>query len=197
MKIVRASGSPRRKELLSYITEDFIVDASDIEEIVPKNIGAIGVSDYLARKKAESVAKKYDADCLIIGCDTSVILDDEIMGKPSDEKQCREYLEKLSGKMHLVNTGCCLIMNNFCFSFTETTEVYFRKLTDEEISDYIATGEPFDKAGGYGIQGKGSLLVEKINGDYFNVVGLPISRLNLKIKSFMEGKYRNGRKYKK
>ena len=191
MKIVLASGSPRRKELLSYITEDFIIDVSDIEEIVPENIESMGVSVYLAKKKAESVAKKYGDDCLIIGCDTSVILDDEIMGKPSDEKQCREYLEKLSGKMHLVTTGCCLIMNGVCLSFTETTEVYFRKLTDEEISDYIATGEPFDKAGGYGIQGKGSLLIEKINGDYFNVVGLPISRLNLKIKSLMKGNLKN------
>ena len=112
------------------------------------------------------------------------------MGKPSDEKQCREYLEKLSGKVHIVATGCCLILNGVSRKFTELTKVYFRKLSDSEISDYIATGEPFDKAGGYGIQGKGSLFIEKIEGDFFNVVGLPVCRLNTEI-SLMKGTLKN------
>lgn len=189
MKIILASGSPRRKELLSYITEDFEVSVSDVEEIIPENMKPLEASEYLAELKAKSVAEKYP-DSLVIGCDTSVILDDEIMGKPSDEKQCREYLEKLSGKVHIVATGCCLILNGFSRKFTELTKVYFRKLSDSEISDYIATGEPFDKAGGYGIQGKGSLFIEKIEGDFFNVVGLPVCRLNTEI-SLMKGTLKN------
>ena len=180
MKIILASGSPRRKELLSYITEDFEISVSDVEEIIPENINPLKASEYLAKLKAENVSEKYP-DSLVIGCDTSVILGSEIMGKPMDEKQCREYLEKLSGQVHTVATGCCLVFNGISKTFTELTKVYFKNLTDSEISDYIATGEPFDKAGGYGIQGKGSLFIEKIEGDFFNVVGLPVCRLNTEI----------------
>lgn len=181
MKIILASGSPRRKELLSCITENFEVSASDVEEIIPENINPLEASEYLARLKAENVAEKFP-DSLVIGCDTSVILDGEIMGKPADENQCREYLQKLSGKSHIVATGCCLILNGISKTFTEYTKVYFRSLTDSEISEYITSGEPFDKAGGYGIQGKGSLFITHIEGDFFNVVGLPVCRLNTEIK---------------
>lgn len=184
INIILASGSPRRKELLSYITENFQTITSNIEEIIPENINPLKASEYLAQLKAQNIADKYH-DSLVIGCDTSVIIDGEIMGKPADENQCREFLEKLSGKMHIVTTGCCLILNGISKSFTESTEVCFRNLTSDEISGYIASGEPFDKAGGYAIQGKGSLFIEKINGDFFNVVGLPVCRLNLEIKSIM------------
>jgi len=180
MKIILASGSPRRKELLSYITDDFEVSVSDVEEIIPENTNPFEASEYLAKLKAESVSEKYP-DRLVIGCDTSVILDGEIMGKPADENQCREYLERLSGKIHVVATGCCIILNGISKTFTEFTKVYFRNLTDSEITDYISSGEPFDKAGGYGIQGKGSLFITRIEGDFFNVVGLPVCRLNTEI----------------
>lgn len=182
MSIILASGSPRRKELMLNITDDFITEVSDVEEIIPENINPVEASEYLARLKAESVAVKYkNSDNIIIGCDTSVILDGEIMGKPIDYNQCFDYLSRLSGKMHIVTTGCCLIMNDSIKSFTEMTKVYFRKISSDEICDYISTGEPYDKAGGYGIQGKGSVFVEKINGDFFNVMGLPVCRLNMEI----------------
>ena len=102
------------------------------------------------------------------------------------KEQCKEYLKMLSNRTHQVVTGCCLKFGEKKTIFSEVTDVTFRKLDENEIDEYIATGEPFDKAGGYGIQGKGSLLVEKINGDYFNVVGLPVSRLNIEIKKFKE-----------
>jgi len=184
MEIVLASGSPRRRELLSYITENFKTAVSDVEEIIPKNINPFEVSEYLAELKAKSVAEQYPSD-IVIGCDTAVILDGEIMGKPDDENKCREYLKKLSGKVHVVTTGCCLILNGVSKTFTEYTKVYFRNLTDDEITDYISSGEPFDKAGGYGIQGKGSLFVTHIEGDFFNVVGFPVCRLNTEINSLI------------
>lgn len=184
MKIILASGSPRRRELLSYITENFNAVVSDVEEIIPVNMNPLEASEYLARLKAEDISEKY-SESLVIGCDTSVILDGEIMGKPLDENQCREYLEKLSGNVHIVATGCCLIFREKIKTFTEYTKVYFRSLTNEEIENYIASGEPFDKAGGYAIQGKGSLFINKIDGDFFNVVGLPLCRLNNEIKSMI------------
>ena len=116
----------------------------------------------------------------------NVVADGRILGKPADENQCREFLRLLSGKTHTVITGCCFVCGKTIKSFSVSTEVTFRDLSDSEISAYITTGEPFDKAGGYGIQGKGCLLVDKINGDYFNVVGLPVSRLNLEIIKFKE-----------
>ncbi|MDE5946242.1 MAG: Maf family protein [Oscillospiraceae bacterium] len=187
MSIILASGSPRRKELMSNITDSFMIEISDVEEIIPENINPVEASEYLARLKAESIAEKYkNSGNIIIGCDTAVILDGEIMGKPRNYSQCFDYLSRLSGKMHIVTTGCCLIMNDNIKSFTEITQVYFRKLSPDEIRDYIATGEPYDKAGGYGIQGKGSIFVEKINGDFFNVMGLPVCRLNLELKELVK-----------
>ncbi|MBE6860722.1 MAG: septum formation inhibitor Maf [Ruminococcus sp.] len=185
MKIILASASPRRKELLSLITNDFIVEKSDAEEILPVGISPSEASEYLAALKASDISVKFPND-IVIGCDTTVIIDNKILGKPQSDKQCSEYLRLLSGRTHQVITGCCIMCNAAKTSFSVVTDVTFRKLSDDDISSYIATGEPFDKAGGYGIQGKGSLLVEKINGDYFNVVGLPVSRLNIEINKFKE-----------
>lgn len=185
MNIILASGSPRRQELLNLITDDFSIEVSDVEEIVPDNISSADTAEYLASLKAQSVAENHPND-LVIGCDTVVVADNSILGKPADNNQCREYLNLLSGRTHTVITGCCLVCGDKKKSFSVSTEVTFRDLSDSEISAYITTGEPFDKAGGYGIQGKGCLLVDKINGDYFNVVGLPVSRLNLEIIKFKE-----------
>ncbi len=185
MKIILASASPRRRELMKLITEDFGAVSTDTDETLPDNIEALKASEYLAGIKAQSALESFP-DNIVIGCDTTVIIDNKILGKPKDSDQCREYLETLSGRTHKVVTSCAIVNKRSRCVFSEITEVTFRKLSDSDIEWYISTGEPFDKAGGYGIQGKGSLLVEKINGDYFNVVGLPVSRLNQELKNFIK-----------
>lgn len=185
MKLILASASPRRRELLSVITTDFTAVSIDADETLPENIEALKASEYLAEIKAMAGIEQFP-DAVVIGCDTTVICGEKILGKPRDKEQCREFMNMLSGKTHQVATGCCIVSADKKISFTEITDVTFRKLTNEEIEEYISTDEPYDKAGGYGIQGKASLLIEKINGDYFNVVGLPLSHLNQIIKSFKE-----------
>lgn len=184
MKIVLASGSPRRHELLQLITEDFEIRVSEADESVPENIPAEKTAEYLSMVKAQAV--ELNTDEIIIGCDTVVVIDGRVLGKPSSEEECFEMLSLLSGKTHTVYTGVSFVCSDRTHSFTAGTNVEFYPLTQNEISDYIATGEPFDKAGGYGIQGKGSLLVKDISGDYFNVVGLPVSALKRELESFIE-----------
>lgn len=190
MKIILASASPRRRELIRLITEDFTAVSTDCDETLPDDIAEKCrtspelAAEYLSKIKAECAAEKYP-DCLVIGCDTIVIADNMILGKPKDAKQCREYLKILSGRSHKVTTGCTFICGGEIRSFTVTTEVFFRELSDEDIEWYISTGEPFDKAGGYGIQGKGALLINSIIGDYFNVVGLPVSTVYNEIKKYL------------
>lgn len=181
--IILASNSPRRKELLKFIFKDFIVSPANVDETIPKNIPIELSAEYLAKLKAITVSQEYPND-LIIGCDTIVVYNGIILGKPSNEVDCFNTLRLLSNNVHKVVTGVCIVYKSKVTSFSEVTEVTFHSLTDNEILNYISTGEPFDKAGSYGIQGFGSLLVSKINGDYFNVVGLPISRLNRILKSF-------------
>ncbi len=187
MKIILASASPRRRELMKLITDDFETVSTDVDETLPKDTAPEFASSYLAELKAKAAAKLYPND-IVIGCDTVVILENKILGKPKDEEQCREYLRMLSGKRHTVMTSCCIIqgenIDNMC---SRSTTVIFRKLSEEDINRYISTGEPFDKAGGYGIQGKGALLINSIQGDYFNVVGLPVSELNIHLKKFIKG----------
>ncbi|MBO5343190.1 MAG: septum formation protein Maf [Ruminococcus sp.] len=187
MNIILASASPRRRELLSVITSDFTAVSIDADETLPENIEALTASEYLAEVKASAAAEKFPDD-IVIGCDTTVICGEKILGKPRDKNECRQFMNMLSGCTHQVATGCCIISKDKKTSFTEITDVTFRKLTDEEIEEYISTDEPYDKAGGYGIQGKASLLIEKINGDYFNVVGLPVSRLNQVLKFYTRSK---------
>lgn len=178
---ILASASPRRKELLSVITNDFSVVPSDCEEIVPTDISAEDTAEYLAKIKALSVAEKYPHST-VIGADTCVVAGDMILGKPKNEDDAREMLKMMSGITHKVITGCAIVKNGVVNSFSVTTEVEFYPLSDEEIEKYINTSEPYDKAGGYGIQGKASLFVKGIKGDYFNVVGLPVAELNRKLK---------------
>ncbi len=182
MKIILASGSPRRRELIHMITDDFIVEVSDAKEILPDEIGAEQAAEYLAAVKAEAVYAHH-VDDLVIGCDTVVIHDGTILGKPANRDDAKRMLQLLSGCTHKVKTGVSLIFDGKIHSFFQTTEVTFYSLTDEEIESYLDTGEPFDKAGAYGIQGKGSLLVKEIKGDYFNVVGLPVAELYRCMKS--------------
>ena len=182
-RIILASASPRRKELLGHISDNFDVVVSSVEEIVPPNIPQDEVPQFLATLKAKDVAKNHIED-LVIGADTCVLCDGIILGKPKDREAAYKMLSSLSGKTHTVITGCSLVKNNRSISFSVSTEVEFYTLTDKEINEYIETNEPFDKAGGYGIQGKGSLLVKGIKGDYFNVVGLPIAKLKRVINLF-------------
>jgi len=180
MDIILASASPRRLELMRLISEKFEVIPADVEEIVPDEISAHDTAEYLARLKAENVAS-YNPTALVIGCDTAVIVEGEVLGKPKDADDAFSMLKKLSGREHSVVTGCALCCNGKTISFSEETRVFFHELADKEILDYIATNEPNDKAGAYAIQGRGSLLVKSIIGDYFNVVGMPVSRLNREI----------------
>lgn len=183
--VILASQSPRRKELLQLICGNFRIIPSDCEEIIPQDILPESIAEYLSDIKCRCIAEIYD-NSLVIGCDTVVICDSIVLGKPKDEKDASRMLGLLSGKTHKVITGCTIAINKKYMSFSVETKVKFRTLDDEQINAYIATGEPMDKAGAYGIQGNGALLVEKIDGDYFNVVGLPVSELAVKIKSFLK-----------
>lgn len=185
MKYILASASPRRKELLKYIIENFECIPADIEETFPENISVFEAPEYLALKKAEYIAQE-NRDKIIIGSDTAVIINGEMLGKPKDENDAKNMLTKLSGKVHTVVTGCAVIYNDKKISFTDKTDVEFYPLSEKEIESYIATREPMDKAGAYGIQGKGSILIKGINGDFFSVMGLPVAALYRKLKSFEE-----------
>ena len=183
MDIILASASPRRLELMRLISEQFEVIPADVEEILPDDISALKAAEYLAKLKAESVAAD-NPTALVIGCDTAVIIDDEVLGKPKDKDDAFSMLKKLSNREHSVVTGCALCYGGKTISFSEETKVIFYELTDKEILDYISTKECNDKAGSYGIQGRGALLVKSIVGDYFNVVGMPVSRLSREIQKF-------------
>lgn len=184
MKIVLASGSPRRRELLEVVgVTDFEVCPAQGEEKTQDGLSPEETVKSLSGAKAREVAAKYDGDTVIIAADTIVCNDGRILGKPQDEAEAFSMLKALSGKVHEVYTGITLIKGETIVSGAECTKVEFRTLSDDEINAYIATGEPMDKAGAYGIQGKASLMVKKIDGDYFNVVGLPLCRLGQMLKT--------------
>lgn len=183
--IILASASPRRRELLKLICEDFKSVSPDVDETVPAQVEILESPRFLAVKKAMNVCGCLSEKAVVIGCDTGVFIDNEMLGKPKDEEDAFSMLKKLQGKEHLVVTGCCITDGTHKREFSVTSRVFFYPLSDEDIEDYIATGEPMDKAGAYGIQGKGSLLIEKIQGDYFNIVGLPLSALARELKAFL------------
>ncbi len=183
--IILASASPRRQELLKLIYDEFEIIPADIDETVRRSIELEQYPEYLALKKSRHIAEKRPVTDVVIGCDTGVFIDDMMLGKPEDAEQAAKMLKLLSGRVHKVITGCSVFYKGQNISFSETTEVEFFRLSDKDIAEYIATGEPMDKAGAYGIQGKGALLVKRINGDYYNVVGLPVGALKQKMKMFM------------
>ncbi|MBQ3842305.1 MAG: septum formation inhibitor Maf [Ruminiclostridium sp.] len=174
--IILASKSPRRKELFSLITQDFEIIPAVGEERADKTLQPQEYVCELARHKAEEIAARYPDDT-IIGADTIVVVNGEILGKPRDESDAKRMLRLLSGTEHSVFTGACIICRNENNAFCDETKVRFFELTEREIDAYVASGEPFDKAGGYGIQDTGALLVSGIDGDYYNVMGLPVGRL--------------------
>ena len=179
MNIILASGSPRRKEILENTNLKFSVITSDIDERIFENEEPIQLVLRLAFEKCMSVAQNNPSD-LVIGADTIVVLDNEILGKPKDEEEAFNMLSKLSNREHQVITGMSIVNleNEKKIVDYAISNVKFKKLTDQDIKDYINTKECLDKAGSYGIQGYGALLVEEIKGDYFNIVGLPISKLS-------------------
>lgn len=181
--IILASQSPRRQELIARITEDFEVIVAEEPTELPSDVQPEEAPVFLASYKAGSVAVNH-RDRIVIGADTVVLVDDKVLGKPKDQADAERMLRLLSGRKHTVITGCCIICGSRWLSFSSETQVEFYDLSDREIAEYIATGEPFDKAGAYGIQGQGSLLVKGIEGDYFNVMGLPVARLKRELEHF-------------
>lgn len=175
--IVLASQSPRRKELLAKIVPDFIVEAADVDETIPSTVSIQDAARFLSEKKAQAIGLRYPEQ-VIIGCDTIVLSKDEILGKPIDLKDAKRMLHLLSGVTHQVITGCTVIFpGGEKASFSAKTEVTFFPLTDKEIEEYLQMDEAFDKAGAYGIQGDAAKFVQKISGDYYSVMGLPVSAL--------------------
>jgi len=175
--IILASGSPRRQELLRSIGISFATKPSNVEEVVEWAEGDF--DDYvqkLAAKKAAAVSEE-NPDAVIIAADTIVVFEDEVYPKPSSKEQAETFLRKFSGQTHSVFTGVCIFRKRLSIVFSVETKVLFKELDDQLIRAYVDSGDPMDKAGGYGIQTAGALLVEKIEGDYLNVVGLPLSKL--------------------
>ena len=176
MDIVLASGSPRRKELLGTLGLEFSVVPANGEEIAPEGAGPAETVMVLSRAKAAEVAKSYP-ESLVIAADTVVWAEDRILGKPKSEAEAKAMLHMLSDNTHEVYTGVTLMLGDEEVVGAEGTKGFFRRLTDAEIDRYVATGEPMDKAGAYGIQGRAALMVKRLEGDYFNVMGLPLCRL--------------------
>ena len=178
--LILASKSPRRRELLGLIRPDFSVTSPDADETLPEGIAPPDAALLLSQIKARAAAamSQHSGDDIIIGSDTLVALGDTILGKPQDETDAKRMLRLLSGKTHTVCTGVTVIRGTREKSFVNITSVTFYPLSDAEIDAYVATKDPMDKAGAYGIQGVGSVLVEKIDGDFFSVMGLPVAELH-------------------
>lgn len=187
MRVILASASPRRRELLTQIGIDFEVQVSDVEEHITATVPCEVVQE-LSRQKAEAVMAvcgERDAQTLVIGADTVVACGGEILGKPKDAKDAARMLRLLSGRSHEVYIGVTFVYDEGrkTFSFYECTKVYFAPMTETEIADYVATGDPMDKAGAYGIQGFCARYITGIEGDYNNVVGLPVGRVYQELKN--------------
>ncbi len=176
MKLILASGSPRRRELLEMLGAEFEVIPAKGEEVPHPELSPAELVKALSRAKAEEVAAAHP-EALVIGADTVVAIGSCVLGKPQDEADAAEMLRRLSGCSHKVYTGISIVKNGVTHSHAEETDVRFAPMSEEDIAAYIATGEPMDKAGAYGIQGRASLFIEGIEGDFFNVMGLPVCAL--------------------
>lgn len=184
-QIVLASGSPRRKELLERIgVTDFLVRVPEVEETFPEGLTPQKVVSHISREKAEAASRLCGPEDIIITADTMVFLDQARLGKPRDEAHALEMLTALQGRKHTVCTGVSVCQGDRRLTETESTDVFFRPASEAELRRYIATGEPMDKAGAYGVQGRGALLVERLEGDFFNVMGLPVLRLARMLEEF-------------
>ncbi len=184
-KIILASASPRRRDILKITGLNFSVYASDYEEDISLSLSPRGVARLLSRKKAGAVAHKFK-DTIIIAADTFIVFKHRLLGKPYTDKKAEEMLRMLNGKVHSVITGFTIMDtgNNKKLSRSVETKVCFKKLNKKEIKAYVRSKEPLDKAGAYAIQGLGAVLIDKIDGDFFNVMGLPLSALAQSLKQF-------------
>lgn len=183
MRIILASASPRRQELIKMITEDIKVNPCDCDETIKDGLVGRQIAEYLSEIKGEAVKTQFK-DEIIVSADTIVCLNDNVLGKPKSREDAFNMLRTLSGNTHSVFTGVTILKGEKKKTFSQETKVTFYDLSDEEINEYIDSDECYDKAGSYGIQGKGGLLVKGIDGDYFNVVGLPVARLKREIEEF-------------
>lgn len=185
-KLILASASPRRKELLAGLGVVFTIDTGNtFEEVIPDGLPHPQVPEYMAKGKSHGFHRELQSDEIIITADTMVLCEDEIMGKPKDREDAVRMIEKLQDNTHTVYTGVCIRSLEKEVSFTVATDVRFGNLTSDEISYYIDTCKPFDKAGAYGVQEWiGYAAIKGIEGSYFNVVGLPVHRLYHELKNF-------------
>ena len=181
-KLILASASPRRRELMEKLGVAFEVETSASEECVPKDLSVFQTAEYLSGVKAEDVFLRHKGESItVIGSDTVVILEGEIFGKPKDREDAYRMLKRLSGRSHIVSTGVTILSGTpgqepvSRISFTSEAKVKFYDLTEEEIGEYLTNDEYADKAGAYGIQGLGALFVERVEGDYYTVVGFPLA----------------------
>jgi len=175
MQLILASASPRRKELLGLFHIPFIIRVADIDEAMDMAKAPFDEVARVSRRKALAVPRE-DGD-VVIAADTIVVCQGRVLGKPHSEEEAKEMLRLLSGRDHQVMTGCTVLKGERCETFTEVTDLHFRPLRETEIAKYVASGEPMDKAGSYGIQGGAALFCERMVGDYYNVMGLPVCRL--------------------
>lgn len=183
MKYILASKSPRRQELLSLVVNEFEIDAVETKEEIDETIAFTKAIEKVALGKAEAVAVKH-SDAMIISADTIVTLGSKRYGKPQDEHEAKQMLAELSGHQHEVITGVCLYCKGKWHTFSSVSQVTFYQLTALEIEEYVSSGEPLDKAGAYGIQGKGSLLIKEIKGDFYSIMGLPVASLKRELEQF-------------
>ncbi len=184
MKLILASGSPRRKELLALLNIPFEVVVSNFDEKIDQDKKLEDEIKRLSFGKAKSVFEKNE-DAVVIGADTIVTIDNKVLGKPKDIEDAKRMLTLLSNNVHTVITGVTIISKDKTETFASSSKVYFDQLTDDEIKEYILTKEPMDKAGAYAIQGIGSKFIKKIEGDYYSIVGLPINQIYQKLRAFI------------
>lgn len=181
MNLILASQSPRRKELMGLFHIPFSIQVADIDETMDP--GKPPFEEVARVSRAKAVATPHTGDDVVVAADTIVVCGGQVLGKPKDQHDAFRMLRLLSGRDHQVMTGLCVLRGKRATVCTEVTDIHFRELTDKEILAYIATGEPMDKAGSYGIQGGAALFAEKMHGDYYNVMGLPVCRLGQILKS--------------
>ena len=181
-EIILASGSPRRKELLMRMGVDFDIMLCDAEEVYDESMSPTDVVEYLAKQKA-GIVNKMAQGRVVIGADTVVSIGEHILGKPNSKDEAYEMIKKLSGNWHEVITGICIYENEKHITEHETTRVHFVEMTEGEIDGYINTDEPYDKAGAYGIQGLAGMYIDRIEGDFYNIMGFPMARVHAMLKS--------------
>ena len=175
MHLILSSQSPRRRELLGLFRRPFVIRVADIDETMDENLPPFDEVARVSRAKAQAIPREDDD--IVVAADTIVVCAGRTLGKPRTEAEAREMLRLLSGRDHQVMTGMTVLRGEKAVSCTEVTDIHFRELSDKEIESYIATGEPMDKAGSYGIQGGAALFAQRMVGDYYNVMGLPVCRL--------------------